>query len=588
MVLARTGVNGSEPTGVEETTNSAVSTTVAVAGGVISAIGRAAQEARKRQRERNLIPPEIKGDFRKDLYEAFVDKGVPKDVASEAADDLMLNKDAKNSTAIATANKIVEESQFKKRANAEEETREGSGQKQTEDEAETPDTAATAQTNEGQKVTPVRPTYTPTQNVDTPAAATTKQEAGTKQATSLQKESVPSEATVTAQPSPIQSASPVQPSRTQAIKTTPAAAATVQREASTTPQTQTEKDSDTSKVATAEASESQYKKPAPPSRVQALKTAPPETATSKGASTTSKNVEIAGPPAKMNYNELQKTVSAISAKTDTKPSGRKKAELVQFVDDYKKAQQEEQSQQDKSQQDKSQKSATVVASPPVTRTPVKKEVSLESEYSAGLKAAEVDDRTAAKAANKLVSGQGANDSAAIKNAHAQVEQKAKPAAQRSALHQLYYDVLAKQGIDSKLAEAASKDLAEGKGALSSHKVREAHKTILDKELINTGAKTPQGRSYQKHGRYVTEREPRKRDQKIAINAAMGGMSTRAIEGMIRLNSPVAGSISREKGGNAAAGYSEHLARGATSVAQKRSKAMGKSAINSKAKSGLEV
>ena len=548
MVLARTGVNGNEPTGVEETTNNTVSTAVAVAGGVINAVSRAAQNARNRQKERDLMPPEIKGDFRKDLYEAFVDKGVPEDIASEAADDLMLNKDAKTSTAIATANKIVEESQFKKQENAKEATGEAGDKTPAENEAEASEGAATAQTNESQQGTPARPAYAPKRDVAPPAVATAKQ-AGAKQASSAPQESVPSKATVTAPPSPTQSATPAQPARTQALRTTPAAATTVPKETDTTSK--------------APASESQPEKPVQTARAQASKTALLKTEASKEAGTASKKVEVARLPAEMNYNELQKTASAISAETDTKPRGRKKEELVEFVEDYKKAQQEEQSKQGKTQ------NATVVASPPVTRTPVKKEASLESEYSASLKAAEVDDKTAARAASKLVSGKGANDSAAIKDAHAQVEQKAKPEVQRSALHQLYYDVLAKQGIDSKLAEAASKDLAEGKGAMSSPKVREAHKTILDKELIKTGAKTPQGRSYQKHGRYVTETEPRKRDQKIAISAARAGMPSNRIESMIRLNSPVAGSISREKGGNAAAGYSEHLARGATSVAQNK-------------------
>lgn len=497
MVLKGTGVRGDEQIGTEEVASNVVRTAVS--------IGEALLKFKKRPKkdlEDEQIPPQIKGDFRADLYKAFLDKGVPEDIASEAADDVMLNRDASESPAIASAHKIVEEGQFKQQSKA---------------------NSSVKQPGEGTAVGE-------SSVVDEPKIESKVE---------------------TAQPSS-QSQSEKKNQPTQALKTTKPATSVV-KTAETSP-----RDEDIS---------------------------PDKTA--------SKKVQISQPPSEMTWNKLQQTAKEINAETGNNPDGRKRKDVQSFVENYQDAQRKEQS--TKTTPGQKSEEASVVATPPVIRTPVSSpaEPSLEKAYNDGLKAAAVDSKTSASAAKAIVSGKGADQSAAIRDAHAQVtikEQRAQPAVQRSTLHQLYYDVLAKQGIKTELAEAASKDLANGKGAMSSPAVRAAHKTILDKELLSTGGPTPAHKNWQKHSRYVAERDPRKRDQAVALQAARAGMPANRIEKMIRMNSPVAGRIHKQQGGNAVVGYTQPLAAEVTRIAQRTAKTLnrGKQTAISKSKGGIEI
>lgn len=106
--------------------------------------------------------------------------------------------------------------------------------------------------------------------------------------------------------------------------------------------------------------------------------------------------------------------------------------------------------------------------------------------------------------------------------------------------------------------------------------------------MTTGGKTPQERSYQKHSRYVKEKDPRKRDQATARNADKAGMSQKKIEGMLRFGSPAVKSIQSREGSNEAIKYFKGLAREVSQMAPGKSASVGKRAINSTKRKGVEV
>ncbi len=110
MAIKTSAIQGSEQSGAEETeirTAETVARVVAVGSAAVQmGLGKMKESLQKR-RERRETAPELRGNLYKGFRQAFIDNGVPKDLASEAAADLVQNKDAESSPAIAEANRIV-------------------------------------------------------------------------------------------------------------------------------------------------------------------------------------------------------------------------------------------------------------------------------------------------------------------------------------------------------------------------------------------------------------------------------------------------------------------------------------------------
>ena len=114
MAIRTSAIHGSEQSGTEEAeirtaeaTARLTRTATAIGSAAVRAgVGKVKKTLRERQ-ERLATEPELQGNLYKGFREAFISHGVPKDLAAEAAADLVQNKDAANSTAIAEANRIV-------------------------------------------------------------------------------------------------------------------------------------------------------------------------------------------------------------------------------------------------------------------------------------------------------------------------------------------------------------------------------------------------------------------------------------------------------------------------------------------------
>ena len=102
MVLKTREIQGNEQSGAEE---AQIRAAAAVAGATAFVLKKF-QRSRERI-EPIEVAPELHGDLYKDFREAFISNGVPEDIASEAAADIVQNKDAESSEAITEANRIV-------------------------------------------------------------------------------------------------------------------------------------------------------------------------------------------------------------------------------------------------------------------------------------------------------------------------------------------------------------------------------------------------------------------------------------------------------------------------------------------------
>ena len=110
MAIKTSAIQGSEQSGAEETeirTAETVARVVAIGSAAVQAGFGKMKESLKKRRERKEAAPELQGNLYKDFRQAFVDNGVPEDIAGEAAADLVQNKDAERSPAITEANRIV-------------------------------------------------------------------------------------------------------------------------------------------------------------------------------------------------------------------------------------------------------------------------------------------------------------------------------------------------------------------------------------------------------------------------------------------------------------------------------------------------
>ena len=110
MAIKTSAIQGSEQSGAEETeirTAETVARVVAVGSAAVQTGFGKMKESLKKRRERRETAPELRGNLYKGFRQAFIDNGVPEDLASEAAADLVQNKDAERSPAIAEANRIV-------------------------------------------------------------------------------------------------------------------------------------------------------------------------------------------------------------------------------------------------------------------------------------------------------------------------------------------------------------------------------------------------------------------------------------------------------------------------------------------------
>lgn len=114
MAIKTSAIQGSEQSGTEEAEIRAAEATArfartatAIGGAAVRAgVGKVKKTLRERQ-ERLAAEPELQGNLYKDFREAFISHGVPEELAAEAAADLVQNKDATSSTAVAEANRIV-------------------------------------------------------------------------------------------------------------------------------------------------------------------------------------------------------------------------------------------------------------------------------------------------------------------------------------------------------------------------------------------------------------------------------------------------------------------------------------------------
>ena len=114
MAIKTSAIHGSEQSGTEEaeirtaeaTARFARTATAIGSAAVRAGVGKVKKTLRERQ-ERLATEPELQGNLYKGFREAFISHGVPEDLAAEAAADLVQNKDATSSTAIAEANRIV-------------------------------------------------------------------------------------------------------------------------------------------------------------------------------------------------------------------------------------------------------------------------------------------------------------------------------------------------------------------------------------------------------------------------------------------------------------------------------------------------
>ncbi|MEN8444847.1 MAG: hypothetical protein ABG776_07535, partial [Cyanobacteria bacterium J06555_13] len=409
MVVHGSGVHGNEATGTEESEIQTVNALAGVArqagqlGVAAIRAGGAALKNHLEQRQQKDSAPELAGDLYKAYREAFIENGVPQEIAEAAAAGLVQNEDAQSNPAIAEANRIVEHGLQPQSAE--------------------PEQAAPEQSEPEDALTTIE--VEPEEEVED--------------------DTNPKEAKAVAVPAQPQS---------------------LRNKTSTT-------------------------------------IASPQPA--------KKQVEISEDPSKMAWPKLRKTAKAISVETREKPASGKRQDVLPFVTRYWDEQKNEQAgvetsqtsrpvqqetavglntrksspirrepktqqspdgkageaatqQENTSAQPEEEKKAVVAK--PVTRTPIETpEPELAKDYSTGLKAAGADSEAATAAGAAIVEGKGADNSAEVAKANAQVKQ----ASTRSKLQQMYYDVLAKQkGLNPDLIEAASKDLAEGKGAHSSN------------------------------------------------------------------------------------------------------------------------
>ncbi|MEM9002722.1 MAG: hypothetical protein AAGE59_04245 [Cyanobacteria bacterium P01_F01_bin.86] len=123
MAIKTSAIHGNEQSGIEETEIRAVEATArfsrtatAIGGAAVRAgVGKVREALRKRQ-ERLATAPELRGNLYNDYREAFISRGVPEEIAKEAAAGLVQNESAEDNEAIATANRIVSEGQFQNNA----------------------------------------------------------------------------------------------------------------------------------------------------------------------------------------------------------------------------------------------------------------------------------------------------------------------------------------------------------------------------------------------------------------------------------------------------------------------------------------
>ena len=117
MAIKTSAIHGSEQSGTEETEIRAAEATARLAR-TATAIGGAAvragvdkvKEALRKRQERLATAPELRGDLYNGYRNAFINHGVPEEIAEEAAAGLVQNESAENNEAISTANRIVSQS----------------------------------------------------------------------------------------------------------------------------------------------------------------------------------------------------------------------------------------------------------------------------------------------------------------------------------------------------------------------------------------------------------------------------------------------------------------------------------------------
>ena len=114
MAIKTSAIHGSEQSGAEETEIRAAEATArfartatAIGGAAVRAGVDKVKEALRKRQERLGTAPELRGNLYNDYRDAFISRGVPEEIAEEAAAGLVQNESAENNEAISTANKIV-------------------------------------------------------------------------------------------------------------------------------------------------------------------------------------------------------------------------------------------------------------------------------------------------------------------------------------------------------------------------------------------------------------------------------------------------------------------------------------------------
>jgi hypothetical protein len=603
-----TSIQGSEQTGAEESQIQAArkfgqmaSNAGALGVAAVTAGAGLIKDALKRRKKQMDTEPELRGDFYKDLQKAFISNGVSTELAGEAAADLVQNKDAESSEAIAEANRIISESvnhqpiiepdstqyvqsennplqQMKERLYAFRANEQGHESISFLDSK----TVALRQhlTKVGVSTTEIRD-IEGQRKAEITAAETAAFNGTLQPGDFLPKgeNSFEDRLSRTDLPENI---------RTELIKEFYAdvTAATERGERDLFTDLTVENSPTAWELEGYETYDDYYRDEVEPEQqAQRESQSTAELADAYQVPTTAeaiapkKGVEFSKKPSEMKWPELQKTARAITDETGQKPASNKKADVEPFVTTYWDEQQAE-----------LRHESQAIASPPIIRVPIQKADTqtgegLGADLSAELEARGADSAIAAEAGPALVKSQDAKTNPAIAEANSQV----KRVVERSRLHQTYYNVLAKQKIlSSQLTELASKDLAAGKGAHSSPYIRQAFDKILDKELEKSGLDLA-AQKWSKYSRHVTEQDPIKRDYLIATAAMKDGVSAKDAKSIIRWNSPVAAGINQKDGGTAMANYADKVVsnlKGISKGVQARS--AKNMALPQRKKVGIEV
>ena len=180
MAIKTSAIQGNEQSGAEETEIRAAEATARLAR-TVTAIGGAAvragvdkvKEALRKRQERLATAPELRGDLYNGYRNAFITRGVPEEIAEEAAAGLVQNESAENNEAISTANRIVSQGSFQDNAKANGKAALNVRSEQT---AQPPRTATPATMATSPKLI-VRPEKQPLQAQSEPQAAASQENA---------------------------------------------------------------------------------------------------------------------------------------------------------------------------------------------------------------------------------------------------------------------------------------------------------------------------------------------------------------------------------------------------------------------------